>query len=95
MASAVKDPVAEAAADLDSIKEDIASLRGDLGSLARHLKAGAVNGVSDEAQRLYDSLAAKRDRSIGALSRRIEEQPALSILLAFAAGFLGGRFIGR
>ena len=95
MASAAKDPVDEAAADLDRIKDDVASLRNDLGSLANNLKTGAVNGVSDEAKHLYDSLVAKGDRSVGAVSRRIEEQPMLSILLAFAAGFIGGRFIGR
>ena len=95
MASAQEDPIAAAAADFDSVKTDIVSLRDDLRSLAGHLKTGAVNGVSGEANRLYERLAEQGGRSVGAVSRRIEEQPMLSILLAFAAGFVGGRLLRR
>jgi len=95
MASAPKDPIAAAAADFDSVKADIVSLRDDLRRLAGHLKTGAVNGVSGEANRFYARLTEQGNRSVGAVSRRVEEQPMLSILLAFAAGFVGGRLLQR
>jgi hypothetical protein len=95
MANATKDPIAAVGTDLESIRADVVSLRDDVRKLAGHLKAGAVNGLSDEASRLYDSLAAQGDRSLDAISRQVEEQPVMSLLLAFAAGFIGGRLIAR
>lgn len=95
-------PVAESNPDLDAIVSDLASLRRDLAALTDHLKIGAVNGakgaardVAGEAERLYGNLAAQGERSMKALGRQVEEQPVMSLLLAFALGFAGSRWLSH
>ena len=98
--------VTEANPDLDTIVSDLASLRRDLSALTDHLKTGAIDGakgatqdvagnLGDEAEGLYDKLAAQGERSMKALGRKIEQQPVLSLLLAFALGFAGRRLLSR
>jgi hypothetical protein len=95
-------PVAESNPDLDAIVSDLASLRRDLAALTDHLKIGAVSSakgaardVSGEAERLYGNLAAQGERSMKALGRQVEEQPVMSLLLAFALGFAGSRWLSH
>jgi hypothetical protein len=40
-------------------------------------------------------LAAQGERSMKALGRQVEEQPIMSLLLAFALGFAGSRWLSR
>jgi hypothetical protein len=40
-------------------------------------------------------LAAQGERSMKALTRQVEEQPVMSLLLAFALGFAGSRWLSR
>jgi hypothetical protein len=101
-ASTTIHPVAESNPDLDAIVSDLASLRRDLAALTAHLKIGAVSGakgaardVAGEAERLYGNLAAQGERSMKALGRQVEEQPVMSLLLAFALGFAGSRLLSR
>ncbi len=89
-------------ADLDTLADDIQSLKGDFSALLAHIKENAVSGANgatsalgDEAQRLYDELAVKGKRSAKALGRQVEEQPILSLAIAFGIGFIGGRFLSR
>lgn len=99
-------PVNGSNPDLEVIVSDLASLRRDITTLTDHLKIGAVNGakgaardaaghLGDEAERLYSSLAAQGQRSLKALGRQVEEQPMMSLLLAFALGFAGSRLLSR
>lgn len=92
--------------DIETIGEDLAALKRDFASLIEHLKTGAVVGagdsarqaagkLSEEAQQLYGKLANEGTRSVQALSRHIEQQPVASLLIAFAAGFLGGRLLPK
>jgi ElaB/YqjD/DUF883 family membrane-anchored ribosome-binding protein len=92
--------------DLQEIMNDIASLKEDIAKLAGHLKnsaidttAGAARSVvgqlSDEAARIYESLAAQGERSAKTISRQVEEQPMTSLLVAFALGFVGSRLLSR
>jgi hypothetical protein len=96
----------ESSPDLDAIVTDLASLRRDIAALTDHLRTGAINGakgaaqdiaghLGDEAQRLYGNLAAQGERSMKALGRQVEEQPVMSLLLAFALGFVGSRWLSR
>jgi hypothetical protein len=71
----------EAAPDLGSILNDIASLKRDFAALAHHLKDG--------------TLPTRGQCSIKAISRQVEEQPVLSMLIAFAAGFIGSQLLSR
>jgi ElaB/YqjD/DUF883 family membrane-anchored ribosome-binding protein len=88
--------------DLEKLMEDVQSLKRDLAALAEHsrgtLWSGAsetANAISAEASRLYDGVTAQSRRSAQAISTQVEEQPLLSILIAFGIGFLGGRVLPR
>jgi ElaB/YqjD/DUF883 family membrane-anchored ribosome-binding protein len=92
----------EGAPDLGAIASDVASLKRDFAALANHLKDGTVSGASDavgqvgdEARRLYGNVAEQGQRSIKAFSRQVEGQPVLSLLIAFAAGFIGSQLLSR
>ena len=92
--------------DLDAIAEDLATLRRDLATLMEHMKSGTIDGgngmardaadrLGDEGKRLYDNLATQGERSLKAIGRLVEEQPLMSLLLAFALGFVGSRWLSR
>ena len=81
--------------DIETITRDIASLRGELAALIDHMKTGAIDGVTEEAQRLYASLAEKSQHSVRALGRHVEEKPMMSLLIAFGIGFIGSRLLSR
>lgn len=105
-AAAKSHPVTGSTPDLDAIVSDLACLRRDFAILTDHLKIGAINGahgaardaaghLGDEAKRLYGNLAAQGERSVKAIGHQLEEQPIMSLLLAFAVGFIGSRFLSR
>jgi ElaB/YqjD/DUF883 family membrane-anchored ribosome-binding protein len=91
---------------LAKIMDDIAALRRDLAGLASQLKNSAVQGAGDAAQhavdqigenarRIYGNLAEQGERSAKAIGRQVEGQPIISLLIAFAVGLVGGRFLSR
>ncbi len=99
-------PDAGSPPDLETIVSDLASLRRDLATLMEHVKAGTIGGanglardaadrLSNEGRRLYDNLSAQGERSVKAIGRQVEEQPVMSLLLAFALGFIGSRWLSR
>jgi hypothetical protein len=92
--------------DLNAIMSDLASLRRDFAALTDHLKSGAIQGANgmardaaaqlgDAAERIYSNVAAQSERSMKAIGRQVEEQPVMSLLLAFALGFIGSRWLSR
>jgi len=106
MTTAKSQSDAGATPDLEIIAKDLASLRRDLATLMEHVKTGAIGGadglardaadrLGSEGKRLYDNLAAQGERSAKAISRQVEEQPVMSLLLAFAIGFIGSRLLSR
>jgi ElaB/YqjD/DUF883 family membrane-anchored ribosome-binding protein len=106
MTSATKSlPDAEASDDLQAIMNDVAALKRDLAALLRGMKTdasedvararSAVGHLGDEVVRVYENLAAQGDRSVKAVGRQVEEQPLVSLLVAFAVGFLGSRLLSR
>jgi ElaB/YqjD/DUF883 family membrane-anchored ribosome-binding protein len=97
---------AETTPDLDTIVEDLAALKRDLATLMNHMKTDALNGASeaaqsaigrigDRAEGIYESLAAQGKRSGKAIGRQVEEQPVVSLLIAFAVGFCASRLLSR
>ena len=96
---------AESSPDLRAIMGDVETLKHDLATLIRHRKdgiaediahaRGAVGQLGDQAVHAYENLAAQGQRSVKAIGRQVEEQPVLSLLLAFAAGFIGSRMLSR
>ena len=88
--------------DLEAITDDISALKRDLAALVEHVKSGAVASatgaatqLSDEAHDLYGRLAAEGANSAKMISRQVEEQPLVSLLVAFAIGFVGSRLLPR
>lgn len=89
-------------ADLSKLIADVQSLKRDLAALAEHSRDTVWSGAADtaaafgdEAQRIYDAAAKQGRRQVKAISNQVEEQPLLSILIAFGIGFLGGRVLPR
>ena len=88
--------------ELQAIMNDIASLKRDLSGLLHSVKAnvgadarGVIGHLSDEALDAYHVLAAQSGRSVKAIGHQVEEQPIMSLLLAFSIGFLGSRLLSR
>ena len=99
-------PESEIPPDIEAIVDDLAALKRDLATLMSHLKTDALNGaseaaqgaigrISDQAESIYESLAAQGKRSGKTIGRQVEEQPVLSLLLAFAVGFCASRLLSR
>ncbi|HYM01780.1 MAG TPA: hypothetical protein VET85_02475 [Stellaceae bacterium] len=99
-------PDAVSPPDLQVISADLATLKKDVARLMRQLKASAIDDgdasprdavehIGDEALRAYRDWVAQGERSVRSLGRQVEEQPVTSLLLAFAAGFLGSRLLLR
>jgi ElaB/YqjD/DUF883 family membrane-anchored ribosome-binding protein len=99
------DPDAEAGSDLQAIKDDVAALRRDLATLVRAMASdasetmacarGAVGQLGDEALRIYENFATQGERSVKAIGRHVEEQPVMSLLIAFAVGFFARKLLSR
>lgn len=86
---------ADEGGDLQKIVDDIQALKKDLARLMAHVKTGATETVTEEASRLYDTVATEGQRQAAALARSVEEKPITSVLVAFAVGFLSGRILLR
>jgi ElaB/YqjD/DUF883 family membrane-anchored ribosome-binding protein len=96
----------DANSDLAAIINDIASLKNDIASLAASLKSNAANTTSeatskvvdqigDQASRVYNNLSAQSQKSAKALTQQLEEQPIVTLLIAFALGFFGSRLFSN
>jgi hypothetical protein len=89
---------AEQNADFEGIKNDIASLKRDIGALTQSVTGAGRNAaarVSDEARQLYGNLAEQGQHSVKALYQRVEKQPMKSLLIAFTLGVIGSRMLSR
>jgi ElaB/YqjD/DUF883 family membrane-anchored ribosome-binding protein len=88
--------------DLAAIAEDVAKLRRDLATLMTHVKEGGADiaqdtleKISKEARDIYRAVAAEGEHSLKAMSKRVEEQPIASILIAFGIGLIAGKLLSR
>jgi ElaB/YqjD/DUF883 family membrane-anchored ribosome-binding protein len=91
--------------DLHALTNEVASLKREMASLLRSMKVDvsgevasarhAAEHLGHEAQHAYENLAARGKRSVKAIGHEIEEQPVMSLLLAFAVGFIGSRMLSR
>jgi hypothetical protein len=93
---------ARAKTDIEAITDDISALKRDLAALVDHVKSGAVASaagaatqLSDGAHDIYGRLAAEGANSAKMISRQVEEQPMVSLLVAFALGFVGSRLLSH
>lgn len=81
--------------ELEKIAGDIQALKKDLARLMEHIKTGASETVSEEASRLYGSIASEGQRQAAALAQSVEEKPLTSVAIAFAIGFIAARVLSR
>lgn len=81
--------------DLETLKDEIDSLRKNVTTLARQMGNGAAHKVVEGSQQLYGRIHDGSERAISAASHEIEERPLTSVLIAFAAGFVGGKLLSR
>ena len=83
--------------DLAAVQEDLAALKRDVARLIEHLRASATNGaqsaagqLDEAAQRLYRTVSGEGERSVKAVSQKIEEQPLTALLIALGVGYFAG-----
>lgn len=92
--------------DLDAVVEDLAALRRDVAALLGKLNDGAVRGANaaaedaigrlgEQADRLYDDVAARGGRAARLIGRQVEERPVASLLIAFGLGFALSKLLSR
>jgi ElaB/YqjD/DUF883 family membrane-anchored ribosome-binding protein len=96
----------DTAPDFDTLARDFSVMKHDIAALASKLKSDGSNGISDamhdaasqlsdRASELYDNLAAQGKRGVKAVSDQVEEQPLMSLLVAFGVGFVAAKLISR
>jgi len=92
--------------DLATLADDVAVLKRDIVALMEHIKsdgAGVAKGtaregierISEEARKLYRGVAADGDRAIKAIGHQVEEQPLMSLVVAFGIGLITGKLLSR
>jgi ElaB/YqjD/DUF883 family membrane-anchored ribosome-binding protein len=77
--------------DFDSLRADLDALRKDLGSLVSTLK----DNVSGRAETFARDLQTTGQDKLRSAERMIEEQPLVSVAIAFATGLVVGRLLDR
>jgi ElaB/YqjD/DUF883 family membrane-anchored ribosome-binding protein len=77
--------------DYETIKEDIAALRSQLGDLAGHVREAAGN----QARRGYRDLTDRGDRALAMAGDQVRERPVTSVLTALALGYIASSLFRR
>ncbi len=84
--------------DLKELREDLASLKSDMGDIADTLSKLAHN-TADEGRKRVKSAAkqsrAQAEATLGSLEKEIEERPMTSLALALGIGFVMGKLFSR
>jgi ElaB/YqjD/DUF883 family membrane-anchored ribosome-binding protein len=92
--------------DLEALAGDVTSLKRDLARLMDRVKNGsydaakgstadAVERLSKDADRVHRTLSKRGERSVSAITQRVERQPLTSVLIAFGVGLISGRLLSR
>jgi ElaB/YqjD/DUF883 family membrane-anchored ribosome-binding protein len=89
-------------ASIEALRSDLERLREDISLLTRHLRGAADETADDVRSRLRDASreagAAARERwrqGRTSLEAELQDRPLTFIGVAFAAGVLIGRLLGR
>lgn len=84
--------------EFDALRADLSSVKDDIAAIARAAGRKGGRAVNEQAARLGeladDALDYGRD-GVNALEQRIAAQPLSSLLIAFGAGVLLSKLIGR
>lgn len=102
MAERAQDDIAALKDDLATLREDISKLTADLRGLAGSAAGTARRAASEEGARLREEVEDALRSALGRggkvvedASAQIEQRPLLSVLVAFAIGFILGRILDR
>jgi ElaB/YqjD/DUF883 family membrane-anchored ribosome-binding protein len=97
---------AAASVDLDTLIDDLATLKTDFATIIGQIKSGAVDHaseraelllgqLSDRANELYETVSEQGTQSAEAVSEQVRARPIASLLLAFGLGFIVSRMVLR
>jgi hypothetical protein len=92
--SKTKSAAEDVADEVMRLREDLSALKSDIARLVKGMRSDASE-LGDEAQALYKRLSKEGERSARAMLGELEERPLTTLLVAFAIGFIGGRFLPR
>jgi ElaB/YqjD/DUF883 family membrane-anchored ribosome-binding protein len=88
--------------DLDALRSDLDTIRKDFGTLVSTLKDTASNRAEAELDAMRQRVATLAhdmqttgQEQLRRAERRIEEQPLMSVAVAFVTGLVVGRLMGR
>ena len=88
--------------DLEAVKEDLSRLRTDLRDLLRKLieTGKSETGVTkervlDEINEAFELTTERGKAAVQSLENKVQENPLISILLAFVIGFIFGKLFER
>ena len=84
----------DVADEVSRLREDLAALKGDIARLVKSMRSDAGE-IGEETQQLYAKLVKDSERSARAIVRELEDRPLTTLLVAFAVGFIAGRFLPR
>ena len=76
---------------IDHISPDISAIKRDIASLRRDI-AGATSTMTSD---IAEQFTSRGGRAAKAISHQIEEQPLISLAIAFAVGFIGSKILLR
>ncbi|MCB9849880.1 MAG: hypothetical protein H6817_04170 [Phycisphaerales bacterium] len=79
------------ASDLNALKKDLANLRSDFAGIA----GGIGHRAKDRAVELGDSVQSAVKSSLSEAESRVQERPLTSVLVAFGAGVLVAKLLGK
>lgn len=88
--------------DRDAVKEDLSSLRTDLRDLLRKLietgkseTEATKERVLDEISEAFELTTERSKAAVHSLENKVQENPLISVLLAFIIGFIFGKIFER
>ncbi len=84
--------------DMDDIRKDIESLKGNISDLTRHVKQEGNEKLSDVKDKINDTISSysKTGREqMKQMERQVKDKPAQSMAIAFAAGIVASFILGR
>ena len=84
--------------DMDAIRKDIESLRGNIEDLTRHMKNEGAARMENVKDRVNDTISSYKEtgmEKLESVERQVKEKPAQSMAIAFAAGMFASFLFGR
>ena len=77
--------------EIGRIGDDLKSLKTNVSDLASHVKEDGMNDIAQVAKSEYENIAQLGKK----VEKKVKEQPAKSIAIAFAGGVLLSFLLGR